>query len=171
VKQLPLALVVAVAENGVIGRNGQLPWRIPGDLKHFKSVTMGKPVVMGRKTYDSIGKPLPGRANIVLTRDKDWRADGVLVGHSLEEALRLADAEARKTGAAEIAVIGGSALFEETLPIAAKIELTEVHARPEGDTYFPEYERAAFRETRREGPQQSEKDDHAYSVVTLERKP
>jgi dihydrofolate reductase len=171
VKQLPLVLVVAVAENGVIGRNGQLPWRIPGDLKHFKSVTMGKPVVMGRKTYDSIGKPLPGRANIVLTRDKDWRADGVFVGHSLDEALRLADAEARKAGAAEIAVIGGSALFEETLPIAAKIELTEVHARPEGDTYFPEYERAAFHETRREGPQQSEKDDHAYSVVTLERKP
>jgi dihydrofolate reductase len=170
VKHLPLVLVVAVAENGVIGRKGQLPWRIPGDLKHFKAVTMGKPMVMGRKTYDSIGKPLPGRASIVLTRDKNWRADGVLVGNTLDDVLRIADGEARKTGATEIAVIGGSALFKETLPIAAKIELTEVHAKPEGDIYFPDYDRAAFRETRREGPLQSDKDDHSYSVVTLERK-
>jgi dihydrofolate reductase len=170
VKHLPLVLVVAVAENGIIGRKGQLPWRIPGDLKHFKAVTMGKPVVMGRKTYDSIGKPLPGRANIVLTRNRNWRAEGVLVGNTLEAVLGMADEEARKTGSAEVAVIGGVALFKETLPIAAKIELTEVHAKPEGDIYFPDYDRAAFRETRREGPLQSEKDDHAYSVVTLERK-
>ena len=169
-KHLPLVLVVAVAENGVIGRNGRLPWRIPSDLKHFKSVTMGKPMVMGRKTFDSIGKPLPGRANIVLTRDKNWRVEGVLVGHTLEEVLQIADGEAGKAGADEIAVIGGIALFEATLPIAAKIELTEVHASPEGDTFFPEYDRSAFRETRREGPQQGEKDDHAFSVVTLERK-
>ena len=167
---LPLVLVVAVAENGVIGRKGQLPWRIPGDLKHFKAVTMGKPMVMGRKTYESIGKPLPGRTSIVLTRDKSWRADGVLVGHSLEEILKLANEDAKKSGAREIAVIGGSALFEETLPIVAKIELTEVHAKPEGDVFLPDYDRAAFRETRREGPMQGEKDDHAYSVVTLERK-
>jgi dihydrofolate reductase len=170
VTQLPLVLVVAVAENGVIGRHGQLPWRIPGDLKHFKSVTMGKPVVMGRKTYDSIGKPLPGRANIVLTRDTAWRADGVLVGHTLEDVLRIANREAAKSGAKEIAVIGGIALFRETLPIAAKIELTEVHASPEGDIYFPDYDRGAFRETRRESPTQGEKDDHAYSIVTLERR-
>jgi dihydrofolate reductase len=170
VTQLPLVLVVAVAENGVIGRNGRLPWRIPGDLKHFKSVTMGKPVVMGRKTYDSVGKPLPGRANIVLTRDKNWFADGVLTGRTLEEVLRIAHDEARKAGAKEIAIIGGVALFELTLPLAAKIELTEVHATPQGDTYFPKFDRAAFRETRREGPHQGEKDDHAYSVVTLERK-
>ena len=167
---LPLVLVVAVAENGVIGRKGQLPWRIPGDLKHFKAVTMGKPMVMGRKTYESIGKPLPGRTSIVLTRDKSWRAEGVLVGHSLQEILKLANDDAKKSGASEIAVIGGSALFKETLPIAAKIELTEVHAKPEGDVFFPDYDRAALRETRREGPMQSEKDDHAYSVVTLERK-
>jgi dihydrofolate reductase len=165
-----LVLVVAVAENGVIGRNGQMPWRIPGDLKHFKAVTMGKPVVMGRKTYESIGKPLPGRTNIVLTRDKHWRAGGVLVGHSLDDVLKLANDDAKKTGAREIAIIGGSALFEETLPIAAKIELTEVHAKPKGDVLFPKYNRSAFRETRREGPMQGEKDDHPYSVVTLERK-
>lgn len=168
---LPLVLVVAVAENGVIGRDQQLPWRIPGDMKHFKAVTMGKPMVMGRKNYDSIGRPLPGRTSIVLTRNTNWRAEGVLVAHSLDEALKLANEDARKTGAKEIAVIGGTALFEETLPIAAKIELTEVHAKPEGDVYFPKYDRSAFRETRREGPMQSEKDDYAFSVVTLERKP
>ena len=167
---LPLVLVVAVAENGVIGRKGQMPWRIPGDLKHFKSVTMGKPMVMGRKTYESIGKPLPGRTSIVLTRDKNWRADGVLVAHSLDEILKLANEEAKKTGAKEIAVIGGSALFEETLSRAAKIELTEVHAKPDGDVFFPEYDHKAWRETRREGPMRSEKDEFAYSVVTLERK-
>jgi dihydrofolate reductase len=170
VNSLPLVLVVAVAENGVIGRKQQLPWRIPGDLKHFKAVTMGKPMVMGRKTYESVGKPLPGRTSIVLTHDKNWRAAGVLVGHSLAEVLKLANDDAKKTGAKEIAIIGGSALFEETLPMAAKIELTEVHARPEGDVFFPEYDRNAWRETRREGPMQSEKDDHTYSVVTLERK-
>ncbi len=167
---LPLVLVVAVAENGVIGRKGQMPWHIPGDLKHFKAVTMGRPMIMGRKTYESIGKPLPGRTSIVLTRDKNWHADGVLVGHSLDEILKLANDDAKKSGASEIAVIGGSALFEETLPIAAKIELTEVHAKPEGDVFFPEFDRGAFRETRREGPMQSEKDEYSYSVVTLERK-
>lgn len=167
---LPLVLVVAVAENGVIGRKQQLPWRIPGDLKHFKAVTMGKPIVMGRKNYESIGRPLPGRTNIVLTRDKSWRAEGVLVAHSFDEILKLANDEAKRTGAKEIAVIGGVALFEETLPIAAKIELTEVHAKPEGDVFFPKYDRNNFRETRREGPMQGEKDEYPYSVVTLERK-
>ena len=167
---LPLVLVVAVAENGVIGRKQQLPWRIPGDLKHFKAVTMGKPMVMGRKTYESIGKPLPGRTSIVLTRDKNWHAEGVVVGHSLGEVLKLANEYAQKTGATEIAIIGGSALFEETLQLAAKIELTEVHASPEGDVLFPKYDRNAWRETRREGPMQGEKDEFAYSVVTLERK-
>lgn len=167
---LPLVLVVAVAENGVIGRRGAMPWRIPGDLKHFKAVTMGKPMVMGRKTYESIGKPLPGRISLVLTHDKNWHADGVIVGHSLDEILKLASEAAQQSGASEIAIIGGSALFDETLPLAAKIELTEVHAKPEGDVYFPKYDRGAFRETRREGPMQGEKDDYAYSVVTLERK-
>lgn len=167
---LPLVLVVAIADNGVIGRNQHLPWRIPGDLKHFKAVTMGKPMIMGRKTYESIGKPLPGRTSVVLTSDKNFRAEGVLVGHSLDEILKLANEDAKKTGAREIAVIGGSALFEETLPFAAKIELTEVHASPEGDVFFPHFDRAAFAETRREGPMQGEKDEYAYSVVTLERK-
>ena len=166
---LPVVIVVAVAENGVIGRSGQLPWRIPSDLKHFKSVTMGKPVVMGRKTYESIGKPLPGRTNIVLTHDKNWRAEGVLTGHTLEEVLQLANDDARRTAAPEIAIIGGSALFEKMLPAANKIELSVVHASPEGDVFFPAYDKSAFKETRREGPIRGEKDDYAYSVVTLER--
>lgn len=166
---LPLVIVVAVAENGVIGREQLLPWRIPGDLKHFKAVTMGKPLVMGRKTHESIGKPLPGRTNLVLTRDQDWRAEGVIIAHSLEEILRLANEDANKTGANEIAIIGGSSLFEELLPSVSKIELTEVHASPEGDVYFPQYDRTSFRETRREGPMQGDKDEYAYSVVTLER--
>jgi dihydrofolate reductase len=147
-----------------------LPWRIPGDLKHFKAVTMGKPLVMGRKTYESIGKPLPGRTNLVLTRDKDWRAEGVMVAHSLEEVLRLANEDANKTGANEIAIIGGSSLFEELLPSVSKIELTEVHAfagrRRLLSAIRPHFR---FRETRREGPMQGDKDEYAYSVVTLER--
>jgi dihydrofolate reductase len=106
VTPLPLVLVVAVAENGVIGRAGQLPWRIPGDLKHFKAVTLGKPVLMGRKTWDSIGKPLPGRANIVLTRDRGWRAAGAFAAASLDEALAIAEREAPALGANEIVVIG-----------------------------------------------------------------
>jgi len=162
-------MVVAVAENGVIGREQQMPWRISGDLKHFKAVTMGKPVVMGRKTFESIGKPLPGRTNFVLTNDRRWHAEGAVVAHSLDEILRLANEDAKKAGAREIAIIGGSSLFRELLPSVSKIELTEVHAAPEGDIYFPAFDRAAFRETRREGPMQGEKDEYAYSVVTLER--
>lgn len=165
-----LVIVVAVAENGVIGRNGGMPWRIPSDLKHFKTITMGKPVVMGRKTFESIGRPLPGRTNIVLTRDRNWRADGALTGQSLEEVLRLANEGAARSGTGEFAIIGGSTLFEKTLPMAARIELTEVHARPEGDVFFPEFDRSEWRETRREGPIQDEKDEYPYSVMTLERK-
>jgi dihydrofolate reductase len=169
VTPLPLVLVVAVAENGVIGRAGQLPWRIPGDLKHFKAVTLGKPVLMGRRTWESIGKPLPGRANIVLTRDPRWRAEGTFGAPSLDAAFAIANREALALGAGEIAVIGGSALFAETLPRAARIELTEVHASPAGDTFFPSFDRSEFSETRREGPQRGPKDEYAWSAVTLEK--
>lgn len=167
---VPIVLVVAVAENGVIGRKGQLPWRIPSDLQHFKAVTMGKPMVMGRKTFESIGNPLPGRTSIVLTHDTKWRAEGVLAGHSLEEVMKLASEAARKTGASEIAIIGGSTLFAETLPFADKIELSLVHAKPEGDVFFPDYDKSKFTETRNEGPKRGDKDEYAYSVITLERK-
>jgi dihydrofolate reductase len=128
---LKRSLVVAVARNGVIGRDNALPWRLPVDLAHFKRVTMGHPVVMGRRTYQSIGKPLPGRKNIVVTHDRAFQAPGCTVVGSLEEAWREAgDAD-------EVCVIGGTTVFAETLPIADVIHLTEVEADVPGDTYFP----------------------------------
>jgi dihydrofolate reductase len=171
VKKPPrLVLVAAVAENGVIGRDGDMPWRLPGDLKHFKALTLGKPVIMGRRTFDSIGrKPLPGRPNIVMTRDKNFRANGVAVVADLEEALRLAEKEAARLSVDEIAVIGGSTLYAEALPRADRLYLTEVHAKPEGTVRFPDFDRSAWREVSREGPQREPGEAHTYTFVTLER--
>lgn len=149
-----IALVVAVAENGVIGDRGALPWRIADDLKWFKAVTIGKPVVMGRKTYQSIGKALPGRRNIVVTRDSAFRADGVERASSLDDALRLALAAASDLGADEIAVIGGADIYAQALPFADRIYLTRVAARPEGDTHLPALDPAAWRTTDRGGAAQ-----------------
>ena len=165
-----LVLVAAVAENGVIGRDGDLPWRLPGDLKHFKAITMGKPVLMGRRTFESIGRALPGRPNIVLTRDAAFRADGIQVVASLDAALPLAEKEAARLGADEIAVIGGANLYAQTLPRAVRIYLTEVHASPEGSVRFPRFERDEWRETSREGPHQATNDSYGYSFVVLERR-
>jgi dihydrofolate reductase len=137
-----LSLIVAVAENGVIGKDNRLPWHLPEDLRYFKQVTLGKPVVMGRKTFESIGRPLPGRSNIVVTGDPDWRAEGVLVAHSLEEALTLASGE-------EVFVIGGARLFAEALPRAQRLYLTEIHRAYQGDVRFPDWNRAEWRETAR----------------------
>lgn len=170
-----LVLVAAVAENGVIGRDGDMPWRLPGDLKHFKKTTLGKPVIMGRRTFDSIGrKPLPGRKNIVVSRDlgerlgeaKGW---GVHSASSFDLALALAEHEARFSKAEEIAVIGGATLYAEALPLADRLYLTEVHASPEGDTRFPEFDRTAWREVSRDGPHRGPREEFAYSFVTLDR--
>lgn len=166
-------LIYARSANGVIGKDGVMPWHLPEDLAHFKQLTHGCPVIMGRKTWDSLPprfRPLPGRANIVITRDKNYRAEGVLIAASLDAALDIAAKEAEHSGAREIAVIGGSAIFAETLPRADRIELTEVHARPEGDVTFPAYAREQWRELRREGPLRGPNDEHAYSIVTLERR-
>src|SRR5712664_1807844 len=134
------SLVVAMARNRVIGRNNTLPWRLPEELAHFKRVTLGHPVVMGRKTYESIGKPLPGRLNIVVSRNRDFRAPGCKVVASLEEAYRAAgDAD-------EVSIIGGTSLFEAALPTADRIHLTEVEADVEGDTWFPEFDRSQWQE-------------------------
>ena len=165
-----LVLVAAVAENGVIGRDGDLPWRLPGDLKHFKAVTLGKPVIMGRRTFESIGRALPGRPNIVLTRDPAFRADGIQVVASLDAALPLAEKEAARLDADEIAVIGGANLYAQTLPRARRIYLTEVHAAPDGTVRFPRFERSEWREISRDGPHQGEDDAYAYSFVVLERR-
>ena len=167
---LPLVLVVAVAENGVIGRDNELPWRLPGDAKHFYRKTIGKPVVMGRQTFLSMGKPLPGRPNIVMTRDPSFHAQGVQVAMDLETALTLATKEAARMGANEIAIIGGSGVFAETLPLASRLEITEVHGKPEGDTHFPEFDRAAWRETKRDGPHLESGATFPYTFVTLERR-
>ncbi len=158
-----LSLIVAVAANGVIGRDNQLPWRIPEDLRYFKRITLGKPVVMGRKTFDSIGKPLPGRPNLVVTGNPDWRAAGVTPVASLDQAL----AEAAGLAAdGEVMVIGGATLFERALPAADRIYLTEVHRAYDGDVVFAPPHPALWREVSR--------DDHdgdpPFSFVVLERR-
>jgi dihydrofolate reductase len=142
-----IALVAAVAANGVIGAQGGLPWHLPEDLKWFKQVTLGKAVVMGRLTWQSIGRPLPGRANIVLTSDTAWHRDGAHPAHSLAQALELA---ARLTPSAhEVAVIGGARVFAEALPLARRLYLTEIHRDYPGDTWFPEVDRSQWREVSR----------------------
>ena len=159
-----IILVVAAGENGVIGVNGTLPWRIPEDLKRFKALTIGKPNIMGRKTWESLPrKPLPGRTNIVVTRDAAYRAEGARIAHSFEEALAIARGE----NPSEIAVIGGEAIFAAALPVADRIELTEVAAAPDGDAFMPRFDRKDWRETQRESPQ--EPAGLRYAFVTLER--
>jgi len=141
----PVVLVAAVAANGVIGDRGTIPWRIPGEQAHFKAVTLGHTLVMGRATYDSIGRPLPGRTTVVLTRDPGWKADGVLVAASLAEALRLAD---RLPG--DVMVAGGAQVYAAALPVADRQVLTRVHLSPDGDTRYPAYDPAEWNETGRE---------------------
>jgi dihydrofolate reductase len=159
VSQPPLTLVVAVADDGAIGLRGALPWRIPEDLKHFKNATMGHAIIMGRKTWDEVGRPLPGRRNLVVSRQAGLTLDGAEVCGSLEEAVR----RARETDP-EPCVIGGSALFAEALPLATKILLTEVHRDVEADTFFPPFDRTEWRETaRRQG------ETEGVEFVTLER--
>jgi dihydrofolate reductase len=162
-----IAFVVARADNGVIGRDNGLPWHLPEDLKHFKRLTVGKPIVMGRKTFESIGKPLPGRHNIVLTRDPEWRAEGVTVVPNLAEAIAAAGLDPRAR-APEIMIVGGAHVYAEALPIATRVYLTEVHAAPGGDTILPAFDPAQWRETARED-HPAEDDRPAYSFVTLDR--
>jgi dihydrofolate reductase len=158
-----VSLVVAMADNGVIGVNGTLPWRVPDDLRRFKALTMGKPCIMGRRTWDSLPrKPLPGRHNIVVTRDPQFRADGVSLVHSLQEALAIA------AGAEEICIIGGAEIYRAALPLADRIHLTEIHANVEGDTRLALFDRAIWRESRREDHGAGE--GPRFSFVTLERR-
>lgn len=165
-----LAIIAAVAENGVIGRGDELPWRISGDLKRFRAITWGKPILMGRRTFASIGRPLPGRTSIVVTRDAALpMPEGVLFAGSLDAALALAEEEASRLGADEAAVIGGAEIYAQALPLADRLRLTEVHGAPEGDVRFPAYDRAAWREVAREGPIRGEKDEFAFSFVDYER--
>ncbi len=140
-----LCLIVAVAENGVIGLNGKMPWHLPLELKYFRACTLGKPVIMGRKTFQSVGKPLPGRANIVVTRDATFSAPGAKMAPSLPAAIVLAQDAARASGATEIMVIGGGEIFAQALPLVARVYLTRVAFSPEGDATFPALRPATWR--------------------------
>jgi dihydrofolate reductase len=161
-----VALIVAVAKNGVIGDGGTLPWRIPSDLRRFKAITMGKPVIMGRKTWESLKvKPLPGRTNIVVTRNTGYQAEGALLARTAEEALRLAGKETPD----EICVIGGGEIYGLFLPFASRIYLTEVELAPRGDTRFPRLELSAWRETAREIHKKRPEDEAGFVLRTLDR--
>ncbi len=158
-----LSIIAALSRNGVIGKDNQLPWRLPADLKHFKAVTLGKPVIMGRKTFESIGKPLPGRANIVVSRDPQFRAAGIAVAHSLDDAL------AQVHAAPEIMLIGGAQLYAQTLPRAQRLYLTLIGTDIDGDTHFPQYDPTEWREMAREDHAPNENNPYPYSFVVLER--
>lgn len=157
-----LSLIVAMDDNGLIGRGGQLPWRLPEDLKFFRRTTLGKTVLMGRKTWDSLGRPLDGRRNWVLSRDPAFRPEGARVFDDLDAAL-----DAHEDG--ELMVIGGAALFEATLPLAQRIYLTQVRAQLEGDTWFPSTDLPEFREVARADHPADDRHAWPYSFVTLER--
>jgi dihydrofolate reductase len=167
----PLVIVVAVADNGVIGRDNKLIWRLKSDLRRFRDLTMGKPMIMGRKTYESIGRPLPGRETVVLTRDNAFSADGVHVAHSWGQAVTTADRLADMMGASEIAVIGGGEIYALALPETQRLHLTLVHVEPEGDARFPPYDRGAFREVRRQAAPKGPDDEHSFTFLDLERRP
>jgi dihydrofolate reductase len=160
-----ISLVAAVADNGVIGAEGGMPWHLPADLAHFKQITLGKPVLMGRLTWESIGRPLPGRRNLVLTRDHDWQGPGAERIGSLEEAVRVAD----KGGAQELMVIGGAEIYRQALPRAARIHLTRVHAEPWGDTLFPELDPNEWCEVARRERMSDEHNAWDLTFVVLER--
>jgi dihydrofolate reductase len=166
-----LALVVARAANGVIGRDGDLPWRLKSDLALFKANTLGKPIIMGRKTWDSLPrKPLPGRTNIILTRDMSFEATGAVVCETWMEAVQIGKEQAADDEAGEVCVIGGRALFELALPKAKRLYLTEVAAEVEGDVHFPDFDENAWTEVRREDHAAGEGDDHAFVFRVLERR-
>ncbi len=166
---MKIVLVAAIGRNNVIGRDGQLPWRLKSDLKHFRALTIGKPVVMGRKTYESIGKPLPGRTNIVLTRDLGVIVPGGVLATTMDAAIGYAEEDAVRRGVDEIMVIGGGDVFERLLPKAGRLEITHVHASPEGDAHFPRIEPSDWREVNRVSYPAGPDDDAAFDVATYLR--
>lgn len=166
---IKVSLIVAAAENGTIGKDNDMPWKISSDLKYFKKITMNKPVIMGRKTFQSIGKPLPGRANIVITRDTTFTQEGVITAHSVEMALDVARGMADVKKEKEIMVIGGAQIYALTLPIADRLYLTRIHASIDGDAHFPELNEKEWLEYSRGDMIAGEKDSHDYSFIVLDR--
>ena len=159
-----ISFVVAMDEQGVVGINNTLPWRLSADLQNFKKITLGKPIVMGRKTYESIGKALPGRENIVITRQRDYRPEGCTVFSSLDDVYEYC------ADIPEVIIIGGAELFKQTLDHAERIYLSEVHARVEGDAFFPDLNRDDWQEVSREEFPADEKNEYPFSFIVLERK-
>ncbi|WP_213769669.1 dihydrofolate reductase [Bradyrhizobium sp. dw_78] len=167
-----IVLIVAIADNGVIGAGGAIPWRLKSDMQRFKAMTMAKPVVMGRKTFVSLRRPLPGRTNIVLTRDADFSAAGAVVTTSLDDARAVATGDALRRFATAIAVIGGADIYMQWIDHADRLEVTEVHARPEGDTCFPAIDAAHWQEAARVRNPAGPDDSASFSYVTyIRRKP
>ena len=167
---MEIVLIVAVADNGVIGAGGAIPWRLKTDLQRFKTMTLGRPVVMGRKTFVSLRRPLPGRTNIVVTRDGDFRAAGAVVTTSLADARAVATGDALRRFVTEIAVIGGAEIYAQWMALAGRLEITEVHARPEGDTYFAAIDATVWEEVARVRNSAGPDDSADFSFVTYRRR-
>ncbi len=167
---MEIVVIVAVADNGVIGSAGAIPWRLKTDQQRFKAMTVGKPVVMGRKTFLSLRRPLPGRTNIVVTRDPNFRRPGTVVTTSLSDARAVATGDALRRSVTEIAVIGGAEIYAQWMDIADRLEITEVHARPEGDTYFAAIELADWEEVARVRNSSGPDDSADFSYVTYRRR-
>lgn len=159
-----LSIIVAVSENNVVGKENKLPWKLSADLKRLKSLTMGHHIIMGRKTWESLGKALPGRINVVITTDKNFKAEGGVVVHSLNEALAYSSEDD------EIFIFGGGKIFKEAMPLVNKIYITRVHSIIDGDTFFPVLDRSDWKEISREDFKADEKNQYNYSFVTLVRK-
>ncbi len=167
---MEIVLIVAVADNGVIGAHGTIPWRLKSDQQRLKAMTMGKPVVMGRKTFMSLRRPLPGRTNIVVTRDMNFRSPGAVVTSSFADARAVATGDALRRFATEIAVIGGAEIYAQSMEYADRLEITEVHARPDGDTYFAAISAAVWQEVARVRNPATADDSADFSYVTYRRR-
>ena len=167
---VPVAMIAAVGDNGIIGSDGAIPWRLPTDFAHFKRTTMGKPLIMGRRTFESIGKPLSGRANIVVTRRQGYQPDGVTVVHSLDEALAQAQGIAAADGAAEIMIGGGGEIYREAMPLAERLYVTHVAASPAGDARFPAIDRKQWEVEAEPELMRTERDSADFTVKVYRRR-
>ncbi|MEL6088620.1 dihydrofolate reductase [Bartonella schoenbuchensis] len=167
--KLPIYLIAAVAQNGVIGCEGTMPWRLSTDLQRFKALTLGKPIIMGRKTWDSLGRPLPGRTNIVITRNRTFTAEGAVIAHSLPQACDIAEEVATQNGADAVFIIGGGEIFKQGLMIAHKIFLTEIFASIAGDSFFPIFDKEKWTIIETQYIPQGDKDNYPTRFVIYER--
>lgn len=165
-----LSMAFAMAQNRVIGKDNALPWHLPKDLQYFKKITLGKPIIMGRKTFDSIGRPLPGRPNIVITRNTGWSHEGVHVVHSIDKAIALGYELANQKDVEELMVIGGSQIYTELLSRADRLYMTQVHSEVEGDDYFPEFSLDGWQKCSEEHHSADESNPYDYSFLVLDRR-